>query len=100
MVSSVDGRILVEPHAAEGRQLWRACSERLHDELKGDSWLIGRVTGREPPRRSLLRRRRASVSARTLVRAARRGGLGIALDRHGKIAWGRSDIGGYPISWC
>ena len=46
MVSSVDGRILssrMRPKGANSGGLF----ERLHDELKGDAWLIGRVTGRE-----------------------------------------------------
>jgi hypothetical protein len=37
------------------------------------------------------------LSERTLVRAARCRGLGVVLDARGKIAWGRSDIGGDPI---
>ena len=32
-----------------------------------------------------------------MVRSARCGGYGIALDALGKIAWGRSEIGGDPI---
>src|SRR5216683_6159701 len=46
MVSSVDGRILssrMRPKGANSAGLF----ERLHEELKGDAWLVGRVTGRE-----------------------------------------------------
>ena len=45
MASSVDGRTL--------RSRWRPKGpgadlfERVHDELAGDAWLVGRVTGRE-----------------------------------------------------
>jgi riboflavin biosynthesis pyrimidine reductase len=70
----------------------------LHDQLGGDAWLVGRVTGREfakgesypagtdatYPRESWFARRDAPS-------------YGIVLDAHGKIAWARSDIGGDPI---
>src|SRR3984893_18682718 len=72
--------------------------ERLHEQLGGGSWLIGRVTGSEYakaaaypdhtdqsyPREPWFARRDAAA-------------YGIALDARGKIAWGRSDIGGDPI---
>lgn len=97
MVSSVDGRTLnsrMRPRGANSGGLF----ERLHEELEGDAWLIGRVTGSEfakgtayPahtdqtfPRQSWFARRDAAA-------------WGIALDAHGKIAWGRADIGGDPI---
>jgi riboflavin biosynthesis pyrimidine reductase len=70
----------------------------VHDELAGDAWLIGRVTGQEfakgnpyPastkeifPREPWFERRDAKA-------------YGVVLDAHGKIAWGRADIGGDPI---
>ncbi|HUH85739.1 MAG TPA: RibD family protein [Stellaceae bacterium] len=97
MVSSLDGRILPSrwrPTGAHDAGLF----ERLHEQLQGDAWLIGRVTGREfakgeaypdrtdrtYPREPWLARRDADA-------------YGIVLDAHGKIAWGRSDIGGDPI---
>ena len=72
--------------------------ERVHDELAGDAWLVGRVTGQEfakgkpyPastqetfPREPWFARRDAKA-------------YGVVLDAHGKIAWGRSEIGGDPI---
>ena len=99
MACSVDGRTLPS--------LWRPKGpkgsagdvfERVHDELAGDAWLIGRVTGQEfakgrpyPasakesfPREPWFARRHAKA-------------YGVVLDTHGKIAWGRSDIGGDPI---
>jgi riboflavin biosynthesis pyrimidine reductase len=96
MVSSVDGRTLSSrwrPSGAAGDLF-----ERVHDELGGDAWLIGRVTGQEfakgkpyPastketfPRQAWFARRDAKA-------------YGVVLDAHGKIAWGRSDIGGDPI---
>ena len=97
MVASIDGRILHSrwrPRTREGGDLF----ERLHVRLGGEAWLVGRVTGQEfakaraygahtdgiYPREPWLARRDADA-------------YGIVLDAHGKIAWGRSDIGGDPI---
>jgi len=46
MAASIDGRTLLSRWRPEGA---RAANpfERLHDELGGDAWLIGRVTGQE-----------------------------------------------------
>jgi hypothetical protein len=72
--------------------------ERLHDELAGDAWLVGRVTGQEFAKGKPY----PSSTTETFPRQAwfvRRDAkaYGIVLDAHGKIAWGRSDIGGDPI---
>ncbi len=97
MVASIDGRILHSrwrPATRDGGDLF----ERLHTRIAGDAWLVGRVTGQEfakaqayetcadrtRPREPWLARRDAQA-------------YGVVLDAHGKIAWGRSDIGGDPI---
>jgi riboflavin biosynthesis pyrimidine reductase len=72
--------------------------ERIHEQLGGGSWLIGRVTGSEYAKGSGYPDR----SDRSYPREpwfARRdaAAYGIALDAQGKIAWGRSEIGGDPI---
>jgi riboflavin biosynthesis pyrimidine reductase len=96
MASSVDGRTLPSRWRPKGAAA--NLFERVHDELAGDAWLIGRVTGQEfakgkpyPatttetfPRQAWFARRDAKA-------------YGVVLDAHGKIAWGRSDIGGDPI---
>ena len=96
MASSVDGRTLPgrwRPPGTTGKLF-----ERVHDDLAGDAWLVGRVTGQEfakgkPyaasakesfPRQPWFARRDAKA-------------YGVVLDAHGKIGWGRSDIGGDPI---
>ncbi len=97
MVASIDGRILHtrwRPQTRSGGDLF----ERLHEKIGGDAWLVGRVTGQEfaraktydahadcaYPREPWLARRDAAA-------------YGVVLDANGKIAWGRSDIGGDPI---
>lgn len=97
MNASLDGRILGSRwRPAENRMA--GLFERLHERLGGGSWRIGRVTGSEYakaasypdhvserfPREPWFARRDAAA-------------YGIALDASGKIAWGRSDIGGDPI---
>jgi riboflavin biosynthesis pyrimidine reductase len=44
MASSVDGRTL---HSRWRPQGGAALFEQVHDELAGDAWLVGRVTGQE-----------------------------------------------------
>jgi len=97
MNASVDGRILGSRWRPAGNRM-AGLFERLHEELGGGSWLIGRVTGSEYaradsypdhtdrtyPREPWLTRRDAAA-------------YGIVLDGRGKIAWGRSEIGGDPI---
>jgi riboflavin biosynthesis pyrimidine reductase len=97
MVSSVDGRILGSRWKPKGNRD-AGLFERLHDQLGGDAWLVGRVTGREFAKRESY----PASAGQTYPREhwlPRRGAAvyGIVLDAHGKIAWGRSDIGGDPI---
>ena len=97
MVASVDGRILHSrwrPQTRESGDLF----ERLHARLGGDAWLVGRVTGQEFAKANAY----DAHADRTYGRGpwlARRDAqaYGVVLDAYGKIAWGRSDIGGDPI---
>ena len=96
MTASVDGRTLPSRWRPEGTA--GELFEQVHDKLAGDAWLVGRVTGQE-----FAKRKPYSASAReTFSRQpwfARRDAktYGVVLDAHGKIAWGRSEIGGDPI---
>jgi riboflavin biosynthesis pyrimidine reductase len=97
MVSSVDGRIL--------GSRWRPSSnrdaslfERLHDQLAGDAWLVGRVTGKEFSKRESYPAHAArSYPREHWIAKPGANAYGVVLDAEGKIAWGRSDIGGDPI---
>lgn len=96
MAASVDGRTLQSRWRPEGTagQLF----EQVHDELAGEAWLIGRVTGQEFAKGKPY----PATSQETFPRQpwfAQRDAkaYGVVLDAHGKIAWGRSDIGGDPI---
>ncbi len=96
MAASVDGRILPSRWRPEGTA--GELFEQVHDELAGDAWLIGRVTGQEfakgksYPASSQETFPRQSWFAQRNAKA-----YGVVLDARGKIAWGRSDIGGDPI---
>jgi riboflavin biosynthesis pyrimidine reductase len=96
VASSVDGRTLPSrwrPKGATGNLF-----ERVHDELAGDAWLVGRVTGQEfakgQPYPASTRERfpREPWFVRRDPKA-----YGVVLDARGKIGWGRSEIGGDPI---
>jgi riboflavin biosynthesis pyrimidine reductase len=97
MVASIDGRILHSrwrPKVANASTLF----EQLHEELQADAWLVGRVTGREFARAEHYDTKVAERFPRQPWFATRDAkAYGVVLDAHGKIAWGRSDIGGDPI---
>ncbi len=97
MVASLDGRILHSrwrPETRDGGTLF----ERLHERLAGDAWLIGRVTGEEFAKGSTYPARSEQVYPREPWLSRRQApAFGIVLDLHGRIAWGRADIGGDPI---
>jgi riboflavin biosynthesis pyrimidine reductase len=97
MVASVDGRTSTSRWRPEdlGR---RAVFERLHDRLGVDAWLVGRVTGQEYGKRDAYPHDTALRYGREpwfFCRDA--AAYGVVLDAHGKIAWGRADIGDDPI---
>src|SRR5436305_15041777 len=101
MNASVDGRILGSRwRPAENRMA--GLFERLHEQLGGGSWLIDRVTGSEYAKAASYPDRTDQAYPRQPW-FARHGAAapgipwGIALDARGKIAWGRSDIGGDPV---
>ncbi len=97
MVASLDGRILHSrwrPQTRDGGTLF----ERLHERLGGDAWLIGRVTGQEFAKASAYPAHAERIYPREPWLVRRKApAFGIVLDAHGKIAWGRADIGGDPI---
>lgn len=97
MVSSVDGRILSSRWRPKGA-VSGGLFERLHDRIGGDAWLVGRVTGQEFAKREAYPKL-ASRAYRREPWIAKRdaAAYGVVLDAQGKIAWGRSDIGGDPI---
>jgi len=97
MNMSVDGRILGSRwRPAENRMA--GLFERLHEQLGGGSWLIGRVTGSEYAKADSYPDRTDQAYPREPWFVRRdAAAYGIALDAQGKIAWGRSDIGGDPI---
>ena len=97
MVASVDGRTLTSrwrPEDASRRDTF----ERLHDQLAVDAWLVGRLTGQEYAKRDVYPQHSDRHYPREAWFARRdAAAYGVVLDAHGKIAWGRGDIGGDPI---
>ncbi|MGJ4946231.1 RibD family protein [Bradyrhizobium sp. HKCCYLS1011] len=96
MVASVDGRTLHSRWRPKGSA--GDLFERVHDQLDGDGWLVGRVTGQEFAKGKSYPATTDATFPRTPWFARRDAdAYGVVLDPHGKIAWGRSDIGGDPI---
>ena len=97
MAASVDGRTLSSRWRPEG-SIAGTLFERLHDELAGDAWLIGRVTGQEFAKaRAYSDQPDQTYPRKTWIARRDAGAYGIVLDALGKIAWGRSEIGDDPI---
>jgi riboflavin biosynthesis pyrimidine reductase len=97
MVASIDGRTLTSRWRPEdpGR---REVFERLHERLAVDAWLVGRITGQEYAKRDAYPDHADQHYPREPWFARRDApAYGIVLDPHGKIAWGRDNIGGDPI---
>jgi riboflavin biosynthesis pyrimidine reductase len=96
MAASVDGRILPSRWRPQG--LRSDVYEQIHEELGGDAWLVGRVTGQEFAKAQRYPADAGAGIPREPWLATRDApGYGVVLDTHGKIAWGRAEIGGDPI---
>ena len=98
MAASVDRRTLHSRWRPDGA-LAGALFAHVNDEHGGDAWLIGRVTGQEfakgngyPATTNETFHREARLAPRDAK------AYGVVLDAHGKIVWGRSDIGGASSS--
>jgi len=97
MAASIDGRTLQSRWRPKGGGAGDMF-ERVHDELADDAWLIGRITGQEFTKGKPYPVARKETFPREPWFARRDAkAYGVVLDAHGKIAWGRSDIGGDPI---
>lgn len=97
MSVSIDGRTLLSRWRPE-RKIPTDLFERVHDELGGDAWLVGRRTGQEFAEGTSYSDRTGQMLRREPWFARRDAkAYGIVLDAQGKIAWGRSDIGGDAI---
>lgn len=98
MVSSLDGRLgsgrSGEGAEAEIKARGKAF-EDAHDELGGDGWIIGRVTGAEMSKAKAHPPADFAAPPRPYHFAERdAGGYGIILDREGKLHFDKGDIGG------
>ena len=86
MASSVDGRTLHSRWRPKGTGA--ALFEQVHDELGGDAWLIGRVTGQEfakgKPYPTVTQ---ASFPREPWFANRDAKAYGVVLDARGKIAW-------------
>jgi riboflavin biosynthesis pyrimidine reductase len=97
MVASLDGRTLISrwrPQEASRRGVF----ERLHERLACDAWLVGRITAQEYAKLDAYSdRTHQSYPGEPWFARRDAAAYGVVLDPHGKIAWGRADIGDDPI---
>ena len=97
VTASIDGRTLLSRWSPDPAHL-RGLFERVHDEIGCDAWLIGRATGREYAKRDAYPTSTGETFPREHWFATRDAKVyGVVLDARGKVAFGRSDIGGDPI---
>ena len=98
MSTSIDGRTLLARWQPQ-RDNASPSYDRVHSELGGEAWLVGRITGAEFAKRDAPYPDKNGETFPRQPWFARRDAkaYGVVLDGHGKIAWGRSDIGGDPI---
>ena len=95
MASSLDGRTWPSRWRPKGGG---NLFEQVHDEIAGDAWLVGRVTGQEFAKgKSYLASTTETFPREPWFARREAKAFGVVLDAHGKIVWGRSDIGGDPI---
>jgi riboflavin biosynthesis pyrimidine reductase len=95
MVSSVDGRTLNSRWRPKGKA--GDLFEQVHDEIAGDAWLVGRVTGQEFAKGKAYPASTETFPHQNWFAHRDAKAFGVVLDAHGKIGWGRFDIGGDPI---
>ena len=89
MASSVDGRIL--PSRWRPQNSGADLFERLHQQLGGQAWLVGRVTGQEFAKAKKYPANAVGVFPREPWFATRDAtAYGVVLDANGRIAWGRT----------
>jgi len=97
MASSLDGRILPKrwsPAHAHSPSTY----EDLHARLGGGSWIVGRATGQEFAKRDAYPdHTELEFPREPWLPETDAAAYGIVFDPHGKIAWGRSEVGGDPI---
>jgi riboflavin biosynthesis pyrimidine reductase len=95
--ASIDGRTLLSRWSPDPAHL-RGLFERVHDEIGCDAWLIGRATGHEYAKREAYPPHTGEAFPREHWFARHDAKVyGVVLDARGKVAFGRSDIGGDPI---
>ena len=101
MIASLDGglhpsRFTTSPQG--GRKDWSDTYERIHGELEGDAWIVGRVTMAEMSKAGPHAPASFPPPARPQHFATREAGnFAIALDASGKLHFAKADIGGDPV---
>jgi riboflavin biosynthesis pyrimidine reductase len=97
MMSSIDGRLHPSRYtlSPDGtREDWSGVYERLHDEMAGDGWLVGRVTMAEMSKATAHPPVVSEPATRPVHVARKADSYAVAVDRSGKLHFDKNDVGG------
>jgi riboflavin biosynthesis pyrimidine reductase len=98
MVTSIDGRLHPSRFTSSpdgGRKEWSAQYEKVHSNLGGDAWLVGRVTMQEMSKASAHAPSKHEAVRRPLHVARKdAGSFAVALDPSGRVHFAKGDVGG------
>jgi riboflavin biosynthesis pyrimidine reductase len=101
MITSLDGRLHPSrwTQSPDGtRAEWSALYDRIHTQLEGDAWLIGRVTMAEMAKGTpLLAKPDATVERPSHFATRTTSNYAIAVDQSAKLHFGSAEIGGDHI---
>src|SRR5262249_1961610 len=97
--SSIDGRIVPEHWASDLTKRFSQVYEQIHHVLKGDAWMVGRVTMADFVEGEPRPASATGAYPRTTWKApgAESGPYAIAIDRHAKLHMNTGRISGDPI---
>jgi len=97
MITSVDGRVQTKRWMPKFDAA--GAYERLHAELEGDAWLVGRTTGEEFNERDdpYPAYAGAPIPREDWFAVEQADSWAVIMDAHGKIAWGTSEVSGDRI---
>jgi riboflavin biosynthesis pyrimidine reductase len=102
MVSSIDGRLLVDrwtpPAAGTHNDIVHRTYEQVASRFDAEGWIVGRKTMEDLAEGAFRTPRTVPGNLRRTYVGDRKGrGIAVAIDPHGKLHYGKDDVGGDHI---
>ncbi|PZM17189.1 dihydrofolate reductase family protein [Rhizobium tubonense] len=97
MASSIDGRIATKHWPEDMMAQLHAAYERIHHDLKGDAWIVGRITMADFAEGDPQPTAATETYPRATWKAANRGPYAIAVDQSARLHMNIGQIGGDPL---